>query len=312
MLNSTTPQSSCDSILQLVRCSYLNFEIKETPFSLFLTIRKSFNKSFRVHQSQSSSFQEDNSVDLLELAAELDMLKSENQCLKVKNRTLEEANDSLTRNFEQEITEAENIKSELKDTVTRLDNLQTNFGNVECKLTNLRNEKKHLESKHLETLDKMKLLKSECAQLQKDNNAASIALRTTKKETKENNQRHQNAIKTYEEKMEELLAFKAADKSEIKKLKNEKKKLTKKLNYIPKSETKSEPIEANVDLNDNNVSAETETSMKDFNFTVPILNPFQVLENLEDVPYSEVIKDDSFKDLLKKEEKPFAKKLGYQ
>ena len=108
---------------------------------------------------------------------------------------------------------------------------------------------------------------------------------------------------------QELLAFKAADKSEIKKLKNEKKKLTKKLNYIPKSETKSEPIEANVDLNDNNVSAETETSMKDFNFTVPILNPFQVLENLEDVPYSEVIKDDSFKDLLKKEEETIREKV---
>ena len=38
-------QKSCNAILQEVRSSCLNFGIQETPHSIYLTIRKSLNKS---------------------------------------------------------------------------------------------------------------------------------------------------------------------------------------------------------------------------------------------------------------------------
>ena len=49
MTNTNFPlqivQKSCQSILDTVRQSNLNFAIQETPFSIFITIRKSLNKT---------------------------------------------------------------------------------------------------------------------------------------------------------------------------------------------------------------------------------------------------------------------------
>ena len=44
-------QSSCDFLLQAVRNSGLNFSCQETPFSIFLTVRKSFVKTFQFQAS---------------------------------------------------------------------------------------------------------------------------------------------------------------------------------------------------------------------------------------------------------------------
>ena len=102
MFNSTSPQSACDPILHLVRRSHLNFEIKETPFSLFLSIRKSFNKSFRMQpSSQSFSVQPENPLNLLlEQTNELDLIKIENDSLKVRNCELEKANAELVNSYQ--------------------------------------------------------------------------------------------------------------------------------------------------------------------------------------------------------------------
>ena len=42
---SSNVQSSCDFILKEVRSSSLNYSVQETPFSLYLTIRKSLVKT---------------------------------------------------------------------------------------------------------------------------------------------------------------------------------------------------------------------------------------------------------------------------
>ena len=41
------PQDVCDQVLQVVRSSQLNFCSQETPYSVFLTLRKSFTKNFK-------------------------------------------------------------------------------------------------------------------------------------------------------------------------------------------------------------------------------------------------------------------------
>ena len=45
---------SCDSVISSVRASSLNFSIQETPYSLFLTIRKFFVKSTQVFSPSQS------------------------------------------------------------------------------------------------------------------------------------------------------------------------------------------------------------------------------------------------------------------
>ena len=41
------PQEACQKVLQIVRDSQLNFCSQETPYSVFLTLRKSFTKNFK-------------------------------------------------------------------------------------------------------------------------------------------------------------------------------------------------------------------------------------------------------------------------
>jgi hypothetical protein len=89
-------------------------------------------------------------------------------------------------------------------------------------------------------LVKIKHIKSQCEELGKANNIANIALKTARKEIKESDSRQQNIVKKYEEKIEELLAVKAAKVHEIKGLKKEKNKLNKKLSSFANSDTKPE------------------------------------------------------------------------
>ena len=41
---------SCDSVIDSVRASSLNFSCQETPFSFYITLRKSFRKASHVRQ----------------------------------------------------------------------------------------------------------------------------------------------------------------------------------------------------------------------------------------------------------------------
>ena len=54
------------------------------------------------------------------------------------------------------------------------------------------------------------VIKSQSEELGKTNNIANIALKTARKDIKESDIRHQNIIKKHKEKIEELLALKAA------------------------------------------------------------------------------------------------------
>ena len=46
-MTATTIESSCNSILQKIRTSGLNFSCQETPFSMYVTVRKSLTKQLR-------------------------------------------------------------------------------------------------------------------------------------------------------------------------------------------------------------------------------------------------------------------------
>ena len=116
MFPSLTPQSSCESILQFVRSSALNFEIRETPFSIFLTMRKSFNKNLNVEAAAQHplNYQFQHSRNSDEVATQLEALETENHSLKVRKNYLEQSNDTIAKQLEQEVEGAEDQASELK------------------------------------------------------------------------------------------------------------------------------------------------------------------------------------------------------
>ena len=101
-------------------------------------------------------------------------------------------------------------------------------------------------------------------------------------------------MKKHEEKIEELLALKAAKVHEIKGLKKETRKLNKKLNSFVNIDTKPEADEATLDSNENEVSVEVEASMSDLYFALPIANSDETLSHLK--------QDTAKKELLEKEE----------
>ena len=120
---------TCDLILGHVKTSSLNFSIQETPFSVYLTLRKSFNQSsrrFSNPETYTSSSNPTQSKETLEkLETELQNLRFEQNLLKAKNDDLEKANEDLAKKYEDEVIESEHLLSRLQDQRGHLDNLQT-------------------------------------------------------------------------------------------------------------------------------------------------------------------------------------------
>ena len=102
-------QDSCHSFLNSSRITNLNYGIQETPHSIFISIRKSLDKSFVAPQNLSTKI---TSVPVEEFSRLVSHCKF-----------LEDSNGALKTDFEDEVAENEvNLKkiSELEDKVIHL------------------------------------------------------------------------------------------------------------------------------------------------------------------------------------------------
>jgi hypothetical protein len=105
---------SCDLIMNRVRDSSLNFSMQETPFSLYLTIRKTFVKSSPTSLYQNSS-----------TAAQVNT--TEIKDLKSKLRAAEESNSTLKSLYEEAVEDNEHTHIKVKELEKLLDD-------IECKV----------------------------------------------------------------------------------------------------------------------------------------------------------------------------------
>ena len=71
-------KNSCDSILKSVRKSCLNFSMQETPFSIYITVRKSLLK---VNSAIEESPDESEDLDKANLKLKLESTEEENKLL---------------------------------------------------------------------------------------------------------------------------------------------------------------------------------------------------------------------------------------
>ena len=90
---ATTIQNSCDVILNSVRASFLNFSSSETPYSLYISIRKSWakTKGFPIPEIPSDSSSLVSQEDLEKLRIQLKHVQDSNESLKIRYE--ESAND---------------------------------------------------------------------------------------------------------------------------------------------------------------------------------------------------------------------------
>ena len=93
----------------------LNYSIQETPYSLYLTIRKSFAKSSSFEQFLSNVGPQN---------------FTEIETLKMKLKTAEEANLMLTKNYEEAVNDCEVSYAKIKDLENTLDELKAEAENV--------------------------------------------------------------------------------------------------------------------------------------------------------------------------------------
>ena len=132
-------QTNCETILQTVRSSLLNFSCQATPYSVYLTIRKSFAKNMP-GELRSASPPQQSSLDTTSSPIDLEKLKGENKHLQAKCEALEEAKNSLVNNYEEEKATNVTLKMELETASKKRIILENKSDSVE---TNLK--KSHLK-----------------------------------------------------------------------------------------------------------------------------------------------------------------------
>ena len=131
-------QDRCNTVLDHVRSSNLNFLSQETSYSVYLTIRKSFVKnSPNCYPSNPYRDQTDSSFTEPKNVSEAEINR-----LKMKLSKMEAENAILTKAYEDEVEVSTNLKKQLDDADDKLDNIHINFRQLEASLDNLNNAKK--------------------------------------------------------------------------------------------------------------------------------------------------------------------------
>ena len=137
-------ENSCQGIISAVKSSSLNFGIQETPFSIYISVRKSYNKSSNPNlksKQQNGAFYD---------------VKSELDYLQTKIKHLENSNEILQRNYEETLNEAESITNQNCNLQNQLEILGDRLAEseekieatVDYKVKAIAFEKRALQTKH--------------------------------------------------------------------------------------------------------------------------------------------------------------------
>ena len=206
-----TVNEVCEDIIKKVCSSNLTYQINQTPYSLYFTIRKKFVKEFDPNSSSSTS------NPLEALVNENNYVRSEyNKLLALYLDTKAKLDEETQR------VKAEESQPPKDDTKEKLE--------VEIKA--IRNEKKIIVKKNENLISDSKRLKEEISDLKKDKNALSVAVKTCKKEQSEQFKRTALKINDLEKKIVALTEYKNKQLSEDRELKIREKKELKKANKL--------------------------------------------------------------------------------
>ena len=205
----------CDEIIRNVSSSNLNYRINQTPYSVYLTIRKKFIKEFEPNHSEPKIVSEENPKYVSDLEKENVYIKNEydklarlyNACLQHKTSLESEVNSLGAEFVRLKEAEEEKVCAEVKKVI---------------------HEKKNIETKYEKVLKENKDFKSEVSDLKREKNALNVAIKASKKEMSEQNKRSDAKIRELEKKVVELSEYRMKRLSEDRELKIKQKKDLKK------------------------------------------------------------------------------------
>ena len=207
IFSDNSPTAICDQILWLVKHSNLNFNAQETPFSLNICLKKCFINKWpsRVNDLTGVFSEQAQKVE-----TEKDVQ------INVFEKTVKGLNDQIAT-----------LKSKIED-------------DEKIKVVSENEEKRLLQIKHEKTCAENKALKNDNEAFRKDLNNTSVALKTSKKESKDASHRSEKKVENLEEKIRGLNEYKIVKESEDKELRAKIKKADKKQKQIQEREAKLE------------------------------------------------------------------------
>ena len=150
MVATKVLQAACEQVLQSVRGTQLNFEIRETPYSIFLTLRKSFTRNFQ-QQIQESSTADLTSIQkekldssLKNLEYQLAALRTESESLSAENSRLSSSNTNIKISYEDEVSHSEELKYKIELLKSANENFQFKYIKKDLELNDLSLKNEHL------------------------------------------------------------------------------------------------------------------------------------------------------------------------
>ena len=249
---SAAIENICEELIKKVVNSNLDYKMNQTPFSIYFSIRKKLNRNYNQNNEEIKFFEDPNLIE--GLRHELLYVRNEYKKLyefyqfEMEARTKVEAELDIVNNIAEKRDESEQ--------------------KAEIEIRQLKHKMKDLQGKYETKCVEYKQLKGEIESLSKDKNAISVALKSNKQNTKEQNKAFQKKIDILEKKLVELNEFKnvklSEERAEKIRKRKELKKAKQKLNQnevqeIRKSENFNkahfeEPLVADVDRVENGVT----------------------------------------------------------
>jgi DNA repair exonuclease SbcCD ATPase subunit len=191
-------ENSCDQIVKSVRNSCLNFSIQETPYSLYLTIRKSFTKA-----------PQDSSNDLKNESENI--INQEIETLKARLSEAEKRNQRLQSEHEEVVNDSEVCYK-------KIESLETRVLNDKEEIVKLESDLEDVEKNWKDLMKQVKEKDKEIHDLKKENKIISDSLAELK-----TNFSNLTATVNREKKKEEKRQKKVESKEFLDSLKNESK-----------------------------------------------------------------------------------------
>ena len=213
-LEALSIQNSCDLVLNSVRTSSLNFSVFETPYSIYLSVRKSFSKSKLI-------------PDHILPNCDNQKYANEIEDLKTNLKSAEHANNLLATKYEEAVADSEESFSEIHRLKAVIENCEKIVRDM------LKKDKVIGELK-----TKNSYLESDVSDAEKKKSELNVELKKTKRMLKDSTHAFEKKIQQLENKVKDLTEFKNIKMSEEKEFKIKQKKLEKRENSFEEKEAK--------------------------------------------------------------------------
>ena len=211
-------QNQCNLILQNVRSCGLNYNCQETPFSIYITLRK----SLVTYKSTLAPPEVKPDPELYSQSPDKCDFNHKYEKLAESYNSLQKAYDTLKDDFEDAVNECEHKNKIIFEQNQRMQSF-------ESKITNLESDTKTVEANKEAFKKENKKLKLEILEKENDAKETRKQIKIVKKEKQDLANKYKRQIVKLDSKVENLLKYKAAKAVEEKTDKEGLKKLSKRI-----------------------------------------------------------------------------------